>query len=280
MSSPRRYRMALRACPAAYRRDRGLELLATLADGDDHRGRPSTREAIALAGYGLALRARAAASPEGLLAIAAALVIVPLVGAAGWAQHMFVADRGVSASFVVGAPGLLLQTALATVAFVALAAGPGKALERPGRRRACMPLGAAVALVVFAAPARTFHAGVPDGALVAESLRWLSTAPVDHWELAVPAVLLALLGTSLALPLLGRMTAPQRQRTLAVAFVALAGAVVADAWQRPDIAVPYAQSAFEDLQLGTFMVVLGLLLALASLVRQPPRSVVPRAAGR
>jgi hypothetical protein len=63
MSAPRRYSWALRAYPAGYRAQRAHELLATLADGDDDRDRPSGREAAALTYRGLAIRARMAGSP-------------------------------------------------------------------------------------------------------------------------------------------------------------------------------------------------------------------------
>jgi hypothetical protein len=271
MSAPRRYRIALRTSPAAYRHERGPELLATLADGDDDRGGPSTREALAVAWHGLTRRACALTSPQGLLAVAAVLVTLPLIGAFGWAEHTFVSEDGSWAVFSVDAPGLWWQTTLATVAFVALAVGPGRVLERPRRRLACTLLAAPVALLVFATPARLFDAGLPDAAALAESLGWLATAPVGYWQLTLPAMLLAVFGTWFALLLLGRMTPPRRQRALAFALIAFAGAVVVDAWQRPDIPVPYARSAFEDLQAGTFLVIAGLLLALASLLRRPSR---------
>jgi hypothetical protein len=272
MSTPRRYRIALRTYPAAYRRERGPELVATLADGDDNRGGPSTGEAFALALHGLALRAAAVGSPQGLLAVAAALVTLPLIGAFGWAEHTFVSESGTWAGFAVDAPGLWWQTALATVAFVALAIGPGKVLERPRRRLACTLLAAPVALLVFATPARIFDAGLPDAAAIAQSLGWLATAPVDYPQLTLPPILLAVLGTWFSLRLLGRMTPPRRQRVLACAFIALAGAVVVDAWQRPDIPVPYERSAFDDLEAGTFLVIAGLVLALASLLHRPSRA--------
>jgi hypothetical protein len=44
MKLRRRYRVALIAYPAAYRERRGPEFAATLADGDEDRGRPSMRE--------------------------------------------------------------------------------------------------------------------------------------------------------------------------------------------------------------------------------------------
>jgi hypothetical protein len=275
MSTPRRYRIALRTYPATYRHERGPELLATLADGDDDRGGPSTREALALALHGFALQLSALTSPPGLLAAAAALVTLPLIGAFGWAEHTFVSEDGSWAGFAVDAPGLWWQVALATVAFVALAVGPGKVLERPRLRLACTLLAAPVALLVFATPARIFDAGLPDAAAIAESLSWLATAPVDHWQLTLPAMLLAVFSTWVALLLLGRMTPPRRQRALACALIAFAGAVVVDAWQRPDIPVPYARSALEDLEAGTFLVIVGLLLALASLVRGRSRPEEP-----
>ncbi len=46
--TPRRYRLALLAYPASYRADRGPELVATLAEGDEERGRPSVHESAAL----------------------------------------------------------------------------------------------------------------------------------------------------------------------------------------------------------------------------------------
>lgn len=73
-----RYRLALRAWPAAIRREAGAEIVATLAEGDAARGHGSTREAVALVGAGLRMRLRyhgadAALVLGGLLVLAAAV---------------------------------------------------------------------------------------------------------------------------------------------------------------------------------------------------------------
>jgi hypothetical protein len=53
-----KYRIALRAWPGQIRRDAGADMLSTLADADAHRGRSSTREAVALLTGGIRVRAR------------------------------------------------------------------------------------------------------------------------------------------------------------------------------------------------------------------------------
>ena len=67
MSTPRLYRFALRAYPAAYRAERAPELMATLAEGDAERGGPSLREAASLVRRGIALRVRPLGVPDWLL---------------------------------------------------------------------------------------------------------------------------------------------------------------------------------------------------------------------
>ena len=186
MSAPRRYRVALRAYPAAYRRSRGSELMATLADGDDDRGRPSMREAGALAYRGLAMRIRAATSPEGLLTAAAVLVLVSLIGGFSWADRVLFVhnERGDSAPVTItwDGPGIWWQTALAAAAFVVLATGPLRALDDPRRRRACLALAVPLSLAVYTTPGRIFHSGLPDAGALAEFLRWLPGVVFYNWS--------------------------------------------------------------------------------------------------
>lgn len=145
MRVPRHYRLALRAYPAPYRRSRGPELATTLADGDDDRGRASTREALALAGRGLAMRAGVAVSGPGLLAAAATLLAFPLaLGVFGEVGRIFVGVPDLASVVEVAkwlpaiAVDQWLEFVLATVAAVSGAWVVLKALERLGplaRRR-------------------------------------------------------------------------------------------------------------------------------------------------
>jgi len=99
MTPPRRYRIALRAYPGRYRKGRGDELLSTLADGDDERGRIAT-------------------SSDGLLVIAASLVLVTQAGPQPIDGHEPVTGREAvntlgAALFVTGASILLALAASA-----------------------------------------------------------------------------------------------------------------------------------------------------------------------
>ena len=104
MTAPRRYRIALRAYPGRYRNDRGDELLSTLADGDDERGHPSSREALALAYRGLLQRGRIATSGDGLLVIAASLVLVLMLFNLSWGDSVMRLHPGIIVGWNLG-PG-------------------------------------------------------------------------------------------------------------------------------------------------------------------------------
>ena len=282
MSAPRRYRVALRAYPAGYRRSRGPELMATLADGDDDRGGPSIREAGALAHRGLAMRARAATSPEGTLVAAAALVLVSLTGGFGWSERVFL-FRGDPAAFATDGPGVWWQVALAVVALLVLALGPLRALESPRRGMAVVLLAVPLSLAVFTTPGRIFEAGPPDANTIVEFLSWLPGVVFHNWELTVPTTLAAVAGTALALTVLRLSDPLNRRRVLAGALVVLAGVAVAQAWQRPGLSTEdsrsafteYGQSAFADLEPGAFIALAGLLLALIALMRRQPAAREP-----
>lgn len=266
MRVARRYRGALRAYPAWYRQSRGPELLATLADGDDDRGRPSTREAAALARRGLIMRAGVAVSPDGLLVGAAALLMAAVTGGFAWAERVFL-FRGEAAAFGSDGPGLWWALALAVGAFTVLAVGPFRALDSPRRRTAAVVLAFPVALAVFTAPGWILTSGVPDAATLAEFLKWAPAAVFHNWHLTVPASIGSVLGTWIALRALGRLSPPARRRALGGALVILGAVAVAQAWQRPDLPAEYGRSAFADLGTATFIAAAGLLLALAALVR-------------
>ncbi len=284
MRAPRRYRAALRAYPAAYRRERGPELLATLGDGDDDRGGPSVREAGALAYRGLEMRARAAASPEGMLVAAAVLVLVALTGGFGWSERVFL-FRGDPAAFATDGPGVWWQVALAVVALVVLALGPSRALESPRRGVATVLLAVPLSLAVFTTPGRIFEAGLPDAGTVAEFLSWLPGVVFRNWELTLPTTLAAVAGTALALTILRLVGPAARRRALAGALALLACVAVVQTWRRPGLSTEdsrsafteYGQSAFADLEPGAFIALAGLLLALLALVRRPLRAAEPSA---
>ena len=186
MRIARRYRAALRAYPPGYRRSRGPELLATLADGDDDRGRPSMREAAALTYRGLTMRAHVAASPDGLLAASAALVLLAVLGWFDWAGRVFL-FHGKPAALASDGPGWWLTLALARGAYLVLAAGPFRAAEDPRRRRAAVLLAFPLALAAFTAPGRIFYAGVPDWDTLVEFVKWSPAAVFHNWPLTLPA---------------------------------------------------------------------------------------------
>lgn len=84
--TPRRYRLAMWACPAPYRRARGTEIFTTLEDSDRERDGPSAREAIALLRHGIGLRIAAPyAAP--LLAVLGILAITAALAPDGWWGH-------------------------------------------------------------------------------------------------------------------------------------------------------------------------------------------------
>jgi len=271
MTIPRRYRVALRVYPAGYRASRGRELLATLADGDDDRGRPSTREAAALACRGLIMRGRLAVSPEGLLVTAAILLMAAVMGWFAWAERVFLLD-GHAAAFALDAPVLWWALALGISAFMVVAVGPFRALDTPRRRTAAVLFAFPLAIAIFTSPGRIFTSGVPDAATVIEFLWWLPGVVFHNWQLTVPASIGAVLGTWITLGALGSLSPPARRRALGRALVILGAVAVAQAWQRPELPAEYRRSAFADLEPATFIAAAGLLLALAALWRMHPRA--------
>ena len=279
MTAARRYRVALRAYPRGYRSKRGSELLATLADGDDDRGRPSTREATALAYRGLVMRARLAASPEGLLVASAALLLLAVTGGLTWAERV-VPLHGNAAAGGSDGPGLWWTLAIGVSALTTIAAGPFGVLGSPRRRAVTVLLACPLAMAVFTQPGRIFYAGLPDAATVAEFLEWLPAAVFHNWAITLPASLASMLGTWIALRALERLNPPGRHSALAAALAILGTVAVAQAWQRPDLAAEYGRSAYADLGPATFVAALGLLLAMAALWRTRPQAATRRPARR
>lgn len=142
MSSPRRYRLALRSYPARWRRAYGEDLLATLADGDDERGRPSAREAFALARHGLLLRGRFApiAQQRILAAAAVGLLLASVLPARAWTQRLQATGDGTGMPVLDGPPqaGRILLAAVAMAVLFTVAP-----------RRLRLPLPAFVACVAI-----------------------------------------------------------------------------------------------------------------------------------
>lgn len=269
MTTPRRYRVALLAYPAGYRTSRGPELAATLAEGDDERGRPSTREAAALAYRGLRMRGRAAGSPRGLLVAAALVLLVALTGGFTWSERVF-GFRGQVAAIGSDAPGLWPQLALGVAALAVLAVGPLRALESRRRRRTAVLLSVPLALAIFTQPGRIFYTGLPDAGTIAEFLTWSPAAVYANWELAVPACIGSALGTLIALRALERLRPAARRHALGAVLVILSAVSIAQAWHRPDLPAEYARSAFADLGPATFMAATGLILVLAAMWGRAP----------
>jgi hypothetical protein len=266
MTLPRRYRLALRAYPAGYRAQRGAELSATLADGDDERGGPSTREALALAYQGLAARTRLVTSPDGLLVLAATALMAALVGGWSWAERVFL-FRGEPAAFLTEAPSLWSQVALGAIALTAVAAGPLGAMDDRRRRTIAVVLAAPLAIAIFTGPGRIVTSGVPDVTTLAEFARWIAEASFHNWGLTLPAIAAAMLSTWAALRALERLDQRARLRALAIGLAILGAVNIAQAWDRPDLRAQYAQSAFADLGPASYVTAVGLALAVAALLR-------------
>jgi hypothetical protein len=259
MRAPRRYRLAVFAYPSAYREARGRELLATLADGDDDRGGPSTREAAALAYRGLQQRAGIAVSCEGLLAIAAVIVLLTAIFGLTWVERTFLLDGQVAASYWSG-PDRWWAVALVTCAFTALAAGPLRAAEDRRRRRRAALLTFPLALLVLNGPLGVFVHIVPSPGDLAEYL----VANVDGiWSnrsSTVPNAAVVAAGTWLLLTVVAELRPAARVPVLAAMLAVVSVAAVVATWDRP-------QLAFADLGTGVFATALAALLALAAVTR-------------
>ena len=279
MSAPRRYRLALLAFPGRYRAVRGRELLATLADGDDERGRPSMREAAALAYRGVATRAQIALSGEGLLVAAAALILLSLVGGFSWIERYVTFDGhpGVLGGLFADGPGTWRGLALGVCAYLLVAVALfGAADNRPRRQRATL-LAIPLALAVFGTPGDIVNVAVSHTGQLPD-FTWMEISSLyANWRVTVPMCAAAAAGTWIALAQLGRLDRRARVNALGLVLVLLSAAVLALTWHRPGIGDEYTRSAFEDLQTGTFIAGLGLLVAVLGLLRA--RRADPAAAG-
>ena len=276
MRLPRRYRVALLAYPAGYRVTRGPELAATLADGDDDRGRPSMREAGALAGRGLAMRLGAARSGEGLLVVAAVLILATLLSGFAWAERVYLLG-GTASVWSTGGPGFWWTMALGVCAWVVLAAGPLGAAGDPRRRRIAVALTPPLFLLVFSAPGRlVIHDELGLGSILA----YLEVVPhmiTGNGVLTLPALTLA---TWVALRGLRPLSEAARRRALAAALVVLGSIAVVRTLIRPDFPGGYADGALADLRTATFLAAAAVLVALAALVRLRPRRAPAAGRGR
>ena len=269
MAAPRRYRLALSAYPARYRNSRGPELLATLADGDDERGGPSTREALALAYSGLLQRGRIAASADGLLVIAATLVLFAMFAGLTWAERIWLFEGEVAA---IGgdSPGQWTAAALTIAAFAILAAGPLRAVDDARRRRTVAALAFLAALLVWSAPASVFKHSIPSASELVEFLRWNLAGIYSNWQMSLPFAATASAGTWLILKGLSTLSSTARRRALAAGLFAAGAVSVALTWARPDTPAPYGRSAFADLGAAVFVTAAGMLLALVASGRREP----------
>lgn len=183
MTTPRRYRIALRAFPRAARERHRDDVLSTLSDADDRRGGASWAEAWQLLTAGISLRVRCLAdvlTSGRLLSCAAALaLLVAVAPASTWVQRTglpgqphgyFVRDGPTPvlrwALIAIGASALVVALhgrrpvpVLGALGFglVGFAASVAEALHRPGAHplslteiRQCLLAGAALTLVVLA----------------------------------------------------------------------------------------------------------------------------------
>lgn len=280
MRIPRRYRLALLAYPAAYRADRGPELAATLAEGDEERGGPSLRESAALVMGGVAMRARNLERPDWLLAAAAALVLVALLGAFTWAERPFL-FRGDVGGYMTDGPGVWWSLALGVAAYVAIAALFFGAAETSRRRRTAALLAAPLALLIFATPGRLFWAGFPSPEAVIDHAVWIAQAVYLNETITLPTALAAVAASWIALRVIGSLATETRRGVLSICLALLAAVAIAQSWLRPELGtdIPrsftegYAQSAFADLGSAALLASVAMVLALAALwpARPKPR---------
>lgn len=266
MPVARRYRLALRAYPAHYRKSRGRELLSTLADGDEDRGGPSMHEAVALAYRGLLERGRVALSGDGLLVIAATLVLFTMLAGLTWAERPFLYHGEVAAIGSDG-PETWSAVALSISAFTAVAAGPFRAVDSPRRRWVAAAIAFFAALVLWSAPGAVFKYSIPDVGELVEFLRWNFAGVYSNWTTTLPFAASASAGTWLALRALAKLPASARRPFLAAGLVAAGALAVTTAWTRPDLVAPYSRSAFADLGAAVFVTALGVLLAAVAALR-------------
>ena len=276
MNAPLPYRLALLAYPARYRAARGPELLATLAEGDEERGRPSAREAAALVYRGLLARAGLAIQGEGLLVAAAALVLLALVGGFTWVERpMPFRGHPAAAVFSGGGPGLWWNTAVGTCAFLAIAVVAFGAADTARARRLTALLSIPLALALFIGPLKVVSVAFSHPADVPDYVWWMAAATWSNLSVTLPTCVAAAVGTYVALTALARVRPGVRPALLGTALVLLTGAVVAISWNRPEIdpnfprsfTSGYSQSAFADLESGAFIAAAGVLVGIASLWR-------------
>ncbi len=263
MRTPRRYRLALRAYPARYRKSRGAELLATLADGDDDRGHPSTREAAVLTYRGLLQRGRIAVSGESLLATAAGLVLVTMFFGLAWVERRAVfADGAVLAT----SDGLeeWPTAALLVSAFAVLAAGPFRALESRRRRLAAAAIALIAAPVLWFAPGAFLFEPAPSPAWVVESVLLRLEVVYLAWHVTLPFAAATAAGTWVALELLSRLAPAARRQILAAGIFAAGCVAVVTVLTRPDLSGEFVSSPSREVGAAAFVTGAGMLLALVA----------------
>ena len=273
MRLPGRYRIAMLAYPAGYRASRGPELAATLADGDDERGRPSTAEAASLAYRGLLLRLRAAGTPDGLLVAAAAVVLLAVLGGFTWAEreYLYRGDIG-----VIGTEGPSGRWALGLglCAFLIVFARPLGIFERDRAERRTLLVAVLFTLAVVGAPGELVHWLVRDPLSLPVFLEWRGRILL---EVRSTAELFAgsVVAVVIARWLLVRRSSEARGWLLGGALIALSAVSIVQTWTRPDLELGprsategYAQSAFADLEAGVFITMAGLALAVAAWIRR------------
>lgn len=259
MSAPRRYRLALLAYPRAYRVKRAPELLATLAEGDEERGRASLREAAALVRRGVAMRARRHGAADWLLAAAAVLPLIAVAGGFTWAEHRFV-----DSAILTLSPGWW-GFAIGVAAYAVLAVLLFDALASPRRRRIAALLAVPVAFLVFTAPGNLFHEGIPPVTVVLDYAVSSVEAAFHNRGAFMPWCIAAVIATWLALEVLARLAPQIRRRALSLVLAGLAAATVTKSWMRPDVPAEYASSAVADLRTAALLTALAVPLALAAL---------------
>ena len=241
-----------------------------MADGDDDRGSPSTREAAALAYRGLLERGRIAASGDGLLVIAALLVLFAMFAGLTWAERIWVMNGDVAATGGDG-PSTWAAVALTIAAFTVLAAGPLQAVDSTRRRRGIAAIAFVAAVLIWPAPGSVFKYSIPDAGELVEYLRVYFAGIYSNWTSTLPYAAAAAAGTWLALKALYRLPEPARRRALAAGLVVAGAVAVTLTWARPDLRAPYGRSAFADLGAAVFVTAAAMLLALVASGRRGPK---------
>ena len=195
--------------------------------------------------------------------VAAALVLFAMFFGLTWAEHMAVSADGAVVGLING-PGTWSEAALLISAFTVLAAGPFRALESGGRRRAATAIAFVAALLVWSAPGRVLLEPVPGLGSLAELLFLRLEVTYLVWDVTLPFAAATALGTWVALRTLSGLRPAARRPALAAGVFAAGAVAVVSVWTRPGLPGEYASTATGDLGAAAFLTGAGMLLALVA----------------